>query len=396
MEIEFNIAIRYFFSKKRINIVNIIVFLSILSLSISTFSMSTILFVFSGLENFNKKFYKIHYPDIIMSLFNEQNLFMDNDNILKKEIKSVKGIAAISETMEKKIFLYYKNHNFFIPLKGVDKEYEKVMKNFKKIDLVNTSYPDYLNIYVGSNSIMNYLPIIYYMNIPNRIFFFSYKRKKNSFVPFFIKKKILVKGIFTFSSNMDIQYLFCNLYNLQDIIKEKGVHTLEIKIHDKADVKKIKKNLLDKFGSKFKIITRTEKEKAFYKIFKTEKIFLYFLFGLMIFITSFNLFSAIYILQLDKLNELMIFWNMGFSLYRIKTIFFYIGCIITIIGCSSGLLIAYIISYMQEMYHFFKIGSKIPFPVKITMVDSWIVVSIIFIVGIIISFFSSRRIELIT
>ncbi|AFJ91018.1 ABC transporter permease [Blattabacterium sp. (Blaberus giganteus)] len=391
MTTSFYISIRYFFSKKKINIVNIIVFLSILSIGVSTFSLSTILFVFSGLEYLNKKFYQIHYSDITISCLNEKDFFID-DNILTKKIKSIQGILACSKIMEKQVFLYYNNHEYFITLKGVDMEYEKVMNKFKKINLKNNK-SDFLSIYVGWSSMISYFPMLFssIKNNPLQILILDYQ--KNAFDSFLMKKKVFIKGVFHFSPKMDKKYLFCNLHELQNTIKKKVFHTLEIKIHDKADIHNLKNILIKKLGPKFKIITRTEKEIILHKVINTEKIFIYFLFTLITLITGFNLFSAIFILQLDKIKELFTLWSIGFSLYRIKMIFFYMGLIITIFGCLSGLFISYIISFIQEKYKIFKIAKIIPFPIKITIEDSYMVICIIIIIGLIISFFSLKRIN---
>ncbi|WP_185867131.1 ABC transporter permease [Blattabacterium cuenoti] len=394
MSTSFYISIRYFFYKKKNNIVNFIVFLSILSIGVSTFSLSTILFIFSGLEDLNKKFYKIHYPDITISYLNEKNFFIDN-NIIIKKIKSIQGIKAFSKTMEKKVFLRYKNHEYFIFLKGVDLEYEKVMKKFKKTNLKNSKI-DYLNIYVGWSYIASYFPILLYhvINMPLQIFIFDYKKNnKNTLSLFFMKKKAFVQGIFNFSPKVDREYFFCDLSELQNVMKKKIFHALEIKVHDKMNINNMKNILVKKLGPKFNIKTRIEKEKIFYKILNTEKIFVYFLFVLMTLITGFNLFSAIYILQLDKFKELFTLWSIGFSLHRIKIVFLYIGFLITIFGCLSGLLMSYTISLIQEKYKIFKVAKKIPFPVKITGKDSYIVICIILIIGSIISFYSLKRIN---
>ncbi|WP_185852134.1 ABC transporter permease [Blattabacterium cuenoti] len=389
MSTSFYISIRYFFYKKKTNLVNIIVFLSILSISVSTFSLSTILFVFSGLENLNKKFYQTYYPDITVLHSNEEDFFLD-DNVIKK-IKSIQGIITLSKTMEKKVFFYYNHHEYFILLKGVDTEYEKVMKKFKRINLKNNRF-DHLNIYVGWSSMVSYFPILYHViNLPFQIFILDYK--KNPLDSFFLKKKISIKGIFHFIPKMDKKYFFCDLSELQHITNKKFFHALEIKIHDKANVNNMKNILIKKLGPKFNVITRAEREKIFYKVLNTEKIFIYFLFILMTLITGFNLFSAIVILQLDKLKELFTLWSMGFSLYKIKMIFFYVGFMITIFGCLSGVFLSYIISLIQEKYKIFKISKRIPFPVKITIEDSSIVVCIILIIGSIISFYSLRRIN---
>ncbi|WP_341658166.1 FtsX-like permease family protein [Blattabacterium cuenoti] len=394
MNPSFYISIRYFFYKKKTNLVNIIVFLSILSIGVSTFSLSTILFVFSGLENLNKKFYQIHYPDITISYSNEKDFSID-DNVIKI-IKSIRGIRAVSKTMEKKVFFHYNNHEYFLLLKGVDIEYGKVMKKFRKINLKKNNKNKFnsLNIYVGWSYVGLYFPILSHvinMNIPLQMFIIN--SNKNTLSSFFIKKNVFVRGFFHFSPKMDRKYLFCDLYDLQDIMKKKVFHTLEIKIHKNMNMYNLKDLLVKKLGSKFNIITRVEREDIFYKVMNTEKIFIYFLFILMILITGFNLFSSICILQLDKMKELFALWSMGFSLYRIKMIFFYMGLMITTFGCLSGVFFSYILSFIQEKYKIFKIAKKIPFPVKITLKDSYMVICIILIIGSIISFYSLRKIS---
>ncbi|WP_341651274.1 FtsX-like permease family protein [Blattabacterium cuenoti] len=392
MNPSFYISIRYFFYKKKTNLVNIIVFLSILSIGVSTFSLSTILFVFSGLENLNKKFYQIHYPDITISYSNEKDFFID-DNVIKI-IKSIGGIRAVSKTMEKKVFFHYNNHEYFLLLKGVDIEYGKVMRKFRKINFKKNNRFDFLNIYVGWSYVGSYFPMLSHvinMNMPLQMFIIDSNKKTLS--SFFMKKKVSVKGFFHFSSKMDKQYLFCDLHDLQDIMKKKVFHTLEIKIHKNVNMYNLKHFLVKKLGSKFNIITRVEREDIFSKVMNTEKIFIYFLFILMTLITGFNLFSAISILQLDKIKELFALWSMGFSLYRIKMIFFYMGLMITTFGCLSGVFFSYILSLIQEKYKIFKIAKKIPFPVKITLKDSYMVICIILIIGSIISFYSLRKIS---
>ncbi len=298
--------------------------------------------------------------------------------------------------MEKKVFFPYNNHEYFLILKGVDIEYGKVMRKFRKINLKknNRNRFDSLNIYVGWSYVGSYFPMLSHvinMNMPLQMFIID--SNKNTLSSFFMKKKVSIIGFFHFSPKMDRKYLFCDLHDLQDTMKKKVFHTLEIKIHKNVNMYNLKHILIKKLGSKFNIITRVEREDIFYKVMNTEKIFIYFLFILMTLITGFNLFSAICILQLDKIKELFALWSMGFSLYRIKMIFFYIGLMITTFGCLSGVFFSYILSFIQEKYKIFKIAKKIPFPVKITLKDSCMVICIILITGSIISFYSLRKIS---
>lgn len=206
-----------------------------------------------------------------------------------------------------------------------------------------------------------------------------------------MQKKVRIKGLFHFNQEIDQKYLFCDIQNL---IKKNVFHSLEIKIHQKENIDKIKKILKKKFGKKFRIKTRTEEERAFYKVINTEKIFIYFLFSLITVMTAFNLIGAIFILQLDKRENIFLLWSFGYSLYRIRRIFFYIGVLISVFGWSIGILTTSILSLLQERYHLFKIGGKIPFPMKFTIEDFVMMTCIILTVGLFISFISSKKIEM--
>ncbi|AGD97946.1 lipoprotein-releasing system permease protein [Blattabacterium sp. (Blatta orientalis) str. Tarazona] len=391
MRTSFYITIRYFFYKKKTNIVNLIIFLSIISLSISTFSLSTILSVFSGLKDLNIKFYQNNYPDIMISSFNGKDIFF-HENVLNKKMRSIKGIMCFSKTMEKKVFFHYKNEKYFFHLKGVDSKYEEVMNQFKKITFQDKNDKNLshnkLDLYVGLSSIFPFLFMDKIEKDSMSISFFSYK--KNSF-SIFNAKKVRIKGLFHFNQEIDQKYLFCDIQNL---IKKNAFHSLEIKIHQKENIDKIKKILKKKFGQKFRIKTRTEEERAFYKVINTEKIFIYFLFSLITVMTAFNLIGAIFILQLDKRENIFLLWSFGYSLYRIRRIFFYIGVLISVFGWSIGVLATFILSLLQERYHLFKIGRKIPFPMKFTIEDFVMMTCIILIVGLFISFISSKKIEM--
>ncbi|WP_185881895.1 ABC transporter permease [Blattabacterium cuenoti] len=394
MRTSFYITIRYFFSKKKTNIVNIIIFLSTISLSISTFSLSTILSVFSGLEDLNIKLYQNNYPDIIISSFNGKDILF-HENIFNEKMRSIKGIMCFSKTMEKKVFFHYKNEKYFFHLKGVDSKYEEVMNKFKKITIKNDKNLSHnkLDLYVGISSIFPFLFMDEVETDSMSISFFSYKNKK-VFVPFLMQKKVRIKGLFHFNQEIDQKYLFCDILDIQNLINKNVFHSLEIKIHQEENIDKIKNILKKKFGPKFRIKTRTEEKRAFYKVINTEKIFIYFLFSLITIMTAFNLIGAIFILQLDKRENIFLLWSFGYSLYRIRRIFFYIGVIISVFGWIIGILTTYILSLLQDRYHLLKIGGKIPFPMKFTIEDFGMMTCIILTVGFFISFISSKKIEM--
>lgn len=405
--IYFNIAIRYLFSKKKINIVNIIVVLSIISFSISTFSLSIILFIFSGLENLSKDFHNKNYPDISISFLDKKELFTD-DLITKIKLKSIKGIKKFSRSMKINIMLEDNNKKkYFLYLKGVDSQYENIIKNFKKVDLINFNKnlkeKNYFPIYIGLTSISHffqYLPTLYenynnkindnsdilFMKLPPmKLIFFLYKNSK----PFFIQKNLFVKGLFHFDKMNDSRYIFCDILEIQNLMKNKYFQTIDIKVDKNIDITKIKKKLKDKLGKKFNIKSREDQEESFHKIVKTEKIFIYFLFSLISLITGFNLYSAIFILKLDKKKQIFLLWSFGYD--KINKIFLYTGFIITIFGWFIGIFLSLFVSMLQNTYKIFKISENVIFPIKLTSGDLFLVTCTILTIGIILSFLSSEK-----
>ncbi|WP_185850370.1 ABC transporter permease [Blattabacterium cuenoti] len=402
--IYFNIAIRYLFSKKRINIVNIVVGLSIISFSISTFSLSIILFIFSGLENLSKNFFYKNYPDISISFFDEKKLFTD-DLMTKIKLKSIKGIETFSRSMKINIILEDDNKKkHFLYLKGIDPQYENVVKNFKKVDLINFKEKNSFPIYIGLTSMSHFfqgLPLLYdnynnkkinnssdilFIKLPSmKLIFLLYKNGK----PFFIQKKIFIKGLFHFGKMNDSGHIFCDILEIQNLMKNKCFQTIDIKVNNNVNITKIKKNLKDKLGKEFNIKSREDQEESFYKIVKTEKIFIYFLFSLISLITGFNLYSAIFILQLDKKEQIFLLWSFGYS--KINKIFLHTGFIITVFGWFIGILLSLFVSILQNTYKIFKISENIIFPIKLTSGNLFLVTCTILTIGFILSFLSSER-----
>ena len=115
----------------------------------------------------------------------------------------------------------------------------------------------------------------------------------------------------------------------------------------------------------------------------------YIIFGLVIFITTFNLAGAITILQLDKKQQTKTLISLGVSHREIRKIYFFTGILIVSFGVGLGLSIGSIICYIQQAIGIFKTGG-FPFPVKIVAKNYIIVTLLSFGFGGIISLIFSK------
>jgi lipoprotein-releasing system permease protein len=107
----------------------------------------------------------------------------------------------------------------------------------------------------------------------------------------------------------------------------------------------------------------------------TEKLFIYLIFMLVIFITTFNLAGAIIILQLDKKEQAKSLISLGMNLKSLRKVYFYTGILIVTFGLVSGLILGSVVSYLQMVTGFFKAGENtdLPFPVRIRLLNYFIV-----------------------
>jgi lipoprotein-releasing system permease protein len=107
----------------------------------------------------------------------------------------------------------------------------------------------------------------------------------------------------------------------------------------------------------------------------TEKIFIYLIFALVIFITTFNLAGAITILQLDKKEQAKSLLSFGLSLKGLRLTYFYTGLLIIVSGVVVGLLLGTLVCVVQLQTNLFMAGENFPYPVRI-LLKNYLIVSL--------------------
>ena len=163
-----------------------------------------------------------------------------------------------------------------------------------------------------------------------------------------------------------------------------------IKLKDESQANTIKSQLESQLGSDYTLKTKEEENAAFWKMINTEKLMIYLIFTLVIFITTFNLAGAIIILQLDKKEQAKALISLGFSQRNLRKIYFYTGLLIVLFGIVLGLIIGTLICLFQLNTGLVKASEYLPFPIKITPSNYILVTSIALVMGLLVSWFFSK------
>lgn len=387
----FYIARRYLIAKKGSQAVSFITGLAAIAMMIAVASMFIIISVFSGLEDLNKEYISNLHADLTIT--SNKGKTIPN---LKKTIHTLqqeKEIAFFSKVIEEKVYIEYKDVGEIAYLRGVDSAYTKVNPINKNI--LYGSYPSfkYVNEVIMEAQLNNRLAIPVANNIDLSTLFMPKPGKGiiNKEEDIFNKKDIFVSGIFPGNDQLN-NYIIAPLELSAELlnIPKESAYQIVIKLKHPENTEKVKNNLQEKLGKNIQIKTKTEENAAFWKMINTEKLMIYLIFTLVIFITTFNLAGAIIILQLDKKEQAKSLISLGFTIKDLRKTYFNTGLLIVLFGVVSGLFLGTVICIIQIQTGVFRATESLAFPVKIIYQNYLYVAIIGLLFGIGVSWFFSK------
>ena len=364
--IAFYIASRYLLSKKGSTAVTFITWLAVGAMTVAVTAMFVIISVFSGLEDLNKDLISNLHADLTLKSSTGKTIkTIDKvDNVLKSD----KEISSFSKVIEEKIYISYNGKGDIAYLRGVDSAYTKVNPIDK--DVFYGSYPsfEYSNEVLMENSLDNRLSIPIASSGDYATLFMPKPGTGiiNKEEDIYNKKDILITGVFPGKDQLD-NYIISPIELTQELLNlpKHSAYQIVIKLKNPDNTDSVKQRLLSSLGKDVEIKTKEEENAAFWKMINTEKLFIYLIFALVIFITTFNLAGAIIILQLDKKEQAKSLISLGFPLSHLRRIYFYTGILIVVLGVISGLILGTALCYFQLYTEFFKANETLPFPVRI-------------------------------
>ncbi len=395
----FRIALRYIFSKKSTNAINVISRVSMLGMGVGAFALIVVLSVFNGFEGLVLSLYNSFYPDLEIRAV--QGKTFEDDSLFRSKILQLNGIASLSQTLEENAYLEYGEEAQLATIKGVDENYNSVttVKNYVRDGkfLLRDTSMNYAVI--GAN-------ISYPMNIdvkrgaePLRI---TVPRKgvKTAFAPedAFNTMSVIPAGVFSIQQEFDSKYVFVNLNFARELLGEENrVSAYEIKLKPEADIEATKKLLAQLAGKDFAVRTRYEQKAETYQVMLIERWVTTAILGFIILIISFNIIGSLSMLVLEKSKDISILKAMGSNAQQVKKIYLLNGMLSSLIGALTGLALGYAVVLLQMKFHFLKLGGADSsfvinyYPVKLKWLDPVVTMLIIVSVSLLAAYFPAKR-----
>lgn len=394
MQVPFFIALRYFFTKSKQSIINLINLISIGVVLVATASLFIVLSAFSGLKDFGLSFSNSFDPDIRVSATFGKILTVDSLQL--NAINQLEDVMFATPVLEEKVFLSFNDKNQVALIKGVDKGYTDVVQIEELIVSGNWFRNDFDEVVIGGG-IANNLSLGVY-DYTSFLTLSAPKRKgglglgKNPFK----KETALVSGIYFANEELDKKYLFAKIDLAQRLLQlsPTDYSAIEIKTSGNPDLGLLSQKIKTILKQEVNVLNRAQLNAALYKMLNTENLAVYLIFSLIIIIALFNVVGSLIMMFLDKKQQLKILYAMGLTPKEIQRVFFYLGGLISWVGGLLGILVGTILVLFQSYFPFLYVpGTSLSYPVLFEVKNFIIVISTILVLGVLTTAWATRNMD---
>ncbi|KMP10790.1 ABC transporter permease [Candidatus Nitromaritima sp. SCGC AAA799-C22] len=194
---------------------------------------------------------------------------------------------------------------------------------------------------------------------------------------------IFESGMYEYDSNL----AFVSLKSAQKFFSMKdGVSGIEIRVADIEQAGNIASKIQEKLGFPYFVRDWMRMNKNLFSALKLEKIVMFIILILIIFVAAFNIISTLFMLVMEKTKEIAVLKSMGASRGSIMKIFSYQGLIIgvvgTLLGCAAGFVIVpnlnEIVGFIESVFGIVAFPSDVYYldrlPSEIQYMDSFLII----------------------
>jgi lipoprotein-releasing system permease protein len=393
LQLPFYISGRYLFSRKSTNAINIITGIATLGISVGTAALILILTVFNGFEDLVNGMMGNFNPDVAITPASGKTFRADSTGIAA--LKGIKGVKAVGLSLEEVAFFEYAKIQDFGIIKGVSKNYDQIVNIDSTIQegLFKTEDRDNYYAVVGAG-LRNKLAV----NVENPLeplsVFMAKSEETGAAEQQFRQQVAMPIGVFSVQQEFDNQYVISSLEMVQRLLAKKDeVSAYEVKLERKDDRQTID-DIRQLMGSEFVVKDRFQQNAAFLKIMNVEKWMSFAIVSLMLVLIAFNMIGSLWMIVLDKKNDIAVLKSMGMNDRTVRNIFLGTGLWVIGIGMAFGFLLSVILYLYHKQVGLIPVPEGFmmdTYPASMRVIDFFIVGCTVVLIGVIASIPAARK-----
>lgn len=398
MKLPLFIAQRYLLAKKSHNLINIVTWISIVSVAVAAFAMIFVLSIFNGFNVVISD--NIHKMSADLQITSVKGKTLNTNDFPFDKIKEIKNVELVLPTITEDALFRNQDKQQIGQIKGVPAEYytvERIDKSIVKSGRFGTDADvDFAIPGVG---------MAYYLGInPNNPFTMIqvYVPRRGNASSFSLENSFNTGQLFvnqSFATNQDIDEttILAPYEWLSELIEYEGLASdVEIFVNQSSNVNKIKKEIKKILGPDYNVHDQYEQQSTLYKMMKSEKLAVYLILVFILVMATFNVIGSLSMLIIEKKKDTATLRAMGGDNSLIRSIFLNEGTIIAVVGGIIGLILGIIAVLLQQYVGIIRLGDGTGsyivdyYPVALQLQDVLIVLATITVIGGIAAFTTVR------
>ena len=362
MNFPFYIARRYLFSKKSTNVINIISAISVIGVAVATMALVVTLSVFNGFHDLVATFFTSFDPQLKVTPVMGKTAPAD-DPILT-QISQLPQVEVATETIEDNALAIFNDKQAMVVIKGVEENFSELTHiteilygdgNYE-LEAANLQYGTLglrLAATLGTGARWDGFLHVY---APKRAGQMDMGTPEEAFV----EDSLLSPGVVfnVHQAKYDKSYILTSLGFARSLFEQQGmVSALELRLKAGSDIDKVKAEMRQIAGTKYRVEDRYEQQADTFRIMKIEKFIAYIFLTFILIVACFNIIGSLSMLIIDKKDDVVTLRNLGASDRQIIRIFLFEGRLISALGAIIGIALGLLLCWMQQTFGLIKLGS---------------------------------------
>ena len=377
MKIETLIAVRYLFSRKQRSVVNVISWISLIGLMVSTMALLVVLSVYNGIGDLTKSLFNTFDPELVIEPA-EGRTFHTGEADLQRLLASG-DVEKVSRIVTETAWVTYGQNQAIVKLRGVDSNYAALTGLDTLLALGEYRLGEGNTLIVGGQ-VFHELG----MRIPSLAPAAVHIPKRGTTALGLTMNQAFNIGYaypvgnFFIQQDLDRQFVVTDIAFVQRLMNyaPDEVTALALKLKPGADVQSVKKTInrqLSAANSQQTVKDRYDQQPLYYKIYRSERFGIYLILSLIVLISTLSLVASLSLLIISKRNDIFMLRSMGMERRSIRKAFLTEGLLICATAVLVGLLMGFIVCFLQQQFGIVRMGDGnfvvSTFPVAMRAVD---------------------------
>ena len=415
MSYELFVSIRHLSAKKSQKFISLNTWISIAGVGLGVMALIVVIAVMSGFSKDLRD--KILGTNSHVVVSNMNRAMIEKYNDILEKVRSVEGVTAAAPFIMNQVMLINGDRVSGIVVRGIDPEKEETVSDLGK-NMVSGAVSDLKTKSSFSKGIKgegkrNRAGIILGKELSRRMSveigdIVSMVSPVSRVTPVgLIPRMKLFKVVGVFESGMyeyDANLSFILLKSAQKFFSMKnGVSGIEVRVADIEQAGNIASAIQKELGFPYLVRDWMRMNRNLFSALKLEKIVMFIILVLIIFVAAFNIVSTLFMLVTEKAKEIAILKSMGANCSSIMKIYSYQGLVIGLVGTLLGCVVGFaivpnlneivglieaifgIVAFPSDVYYLDRLPSKIQY------IDSLLIVIFSVVICLVASLYPAWR-----